>query len=146
MIRIVLANQNQANAVTNNLRLDKDQSLHTFYLASFLGYHNKEQSEKDNRDIASASFLLRISKPYRPVSSECTLRVAGSSLTAGGVCFWYGPVANIMLQIASMASKQYGKNNGGPNQGIIGVKITPRLLKIRLSLFVRSSRISVSDA
>ena len=43
MIRIVLANQNQANAVTNNLRLDKDSSPHTFYLGSFPGRRNKEQ-------------------------------------------------------------------------------------------------------
>jgi len=69
----------------------------------------------------------------------CILRIAGSSLTADKVFFWYGPLASLSLQIASVASEQHGKNNRGPNQWIIRVKITPRLLKIHLSLLVKSS-------
>jgi len=37
MVRVVLANQNQANAVTNNLRLDED----AFYLTLFPGVVTK---------------------------------------------------------------------------------------------------------
>jgi len=33
---------------------------------------------------------------------------------AGGVFFWYGPLANLSLQIASVGSDNKGKNNGGP--------------------------------
>jgi len=35
------------------------------------------------------------------------LRIA--SLTAGWVFFWYGPLASLSFQIASMASKHHGK-------------------------------------
>jgi len=52
MTRLVLANQNQANAVTNNLRLDKDLSSHTFYLASFSGRRNSLKiSAYENNDL-----------------------------------------------------------------------------------------------
>jgi len=30
--------------------------------------------------------------------------------------FWYGPLANLSLQIASMAPEHHGRNNGGSNQ------------------------------
>ena len=40
-----------------------------------------------------------------------------------------------LLQIASLALEHHGKNNAGPNQGIIRVKIIPQLLKIHLSPF-----------
>ena len=62
------------------------------------------------------------------------------------VFFWYGPLANHSLQIASVGSDHHGKNNGGPNQWIIRVSITPRLLKIHLFLLVKSSWISAGDA
>jgi len=75
----------------------------------------------------------------------CILRIVGSSLTVGGVFFWYEPLASFSLQMASMASKHRSKNDGGANQWIIRVKITPRLLKIQLSLLVKISRISVGD-
>jgi len=57
-----------------------------------------------------------------------------ASLTAGEVSFWNRPLASLSLQIASMVSKHHGKNNGGPNQWIVRLKITTRLLKIHLSL------------
>ena len=45
--------------------------------------------------------------------------------------FWNRPLASFSLQIASVASEHYCKNNGGPNQWIIRVKISPRpLLRI----------------
>jgi len=47
--------------------------------------------------------------------------------------FWYEPVASPSLQIANVASKHHGKNNGGPNQWIIRAKIISLLLKIHLS-------------
>ena len=47
--------------------------------------------------------------------------------------------------MASMASKHRSKNDGGANQWIIRVKITPRLLKIQLSLFDKNSRVSAGD-
>jgi len=75
----------------------------------------------------------------------CILRIAGLSLTAGGVFFSYGPLESLSLQIASMISEHHGKNNRGPNQWIIRVKITPWLLKIHLSLVVKGSRISACD-
>ena len=51
----------------------------------------------------------------------------GSSLTDGGVFFWYWPLARPSLQIASVGSEHYGKNNGGWRTWIVRVKITPRL-------------------
>jgi len=58
---------------------------------------------KDNRDIASASFLLRISKLYQPDNrSECTLRIflmesmTGSGLISSTV---YGPVVCPMKKV-----------------------------------------------
>jgi len=59
--------------------------------------------------------------------------------------FWYRPLSSLSLQIASVASGHHGKNNGGPNQWIIRVKLTPELLKIHLSLLVKSSQISLGD-
>jgi len=53
----------------------------------------------------------------------CILMIAGSSLTAGGVFVWYGPLASLSLRIASVASEHHDKNNGGPNQWIIRAKI-----------------------
>ena len=49
------------------------------------------------------------------------------------------------LQIPSVASKHHGENNGGPNQWIIRVNITPQLLKIHLSLLIRSCWFSAGD-
>jgi len=46
-------------------------------------------------------------------------------------------------QIASVASEHHGKSNGGPNQWIIRVKITPRLSKIHLSFLINNSRIRI---
>jgi len=37
------------------------------------------------------------------------LRIAGSSPTAGGVFFWYGPLANLSLTIASVGSDHHAK-------------------------------------
>ena len=51
-----------------------------------------------------------------------SLDIAGSSLTADGLFFWYGPLASLSLQIASVASEHHGEKNGGPNQWIIGSK------------------------
>ena len=62
-----------------------------------------------------------------------------SNLTASEVCFWYGPLASPSLQIASVALEYHGKNNWGPNQWIVRVKITPRLLKIHLAFLNKSS-------
>jgi len=53
-------------------------------------------------------------------------RSQGSSLIALAVFFWYGALANFLLQIASVASEQHGKNNGSLNQWTIRVKITSR--------------------
>jgi len=39
----------------------------------------------------------------------CNLRVAGSSPTAGGVFFWYGPLASLSLQIARVGSDHHTK-------------------------------------
>jgi len=39
----------------------------------------------------------------------CILRIAGSSHAAGGVFFWYGPLASLSLQIASMGSDHHSK-------------------------------------
>jgi len=39
------------------------------------------------------------------------LRISGSILTVGGVSFWYGPLASLSLQIASVASEHHSKNN-----------------------------------
>ena len=44
-----------------------------------------------------------------------------------------------------MASENPNKDNEGPNQGIIRVRITPRLLKIHLSLLDKSSRVSAGN-
>jgi len=38
----------------------------------------------------------------------CNLIFVGSSLTADGVFFWYGPLASLSLQIDNMASDHYG--------------------------------------
>jgi len=51
--------------------------------------------------------------------------IACSSLTVGWLFFRYGPLASFSLQIDSEASEHHGKNNGGPNQWIIRIKITP---------------------
>jgi len=64
-----------------------------------------------------------------------------SSLTVDRVCFWYGSLASLSLQIASVALEHHSKNSGGPNQWIIRVKITPWLSKIHLCLLVKSIRI-----
>jgi len=64
----------------------------------------------------------------------CNLKIAGSSFTADRVLFWYGSLASLSHQIASVALKHHGKNNGGHNNRIIRVKITPGLLKIYLSM------------
>jgi len=61
------------------------------------------------------------------------------------VLSWYGLLVRLSLQIASVASEHHGNNNGGPNQWIIRVKITARLLKVHLSLFDKSSRVSAGD-
>jgi len=74
----------------------------------------------------------------------CNLRIAGSSLTACGVFFWYGPLESPSLQIASVASDHHGKNNGGRNRWIRS-EIIPWLLKIHLSLHDKSSQISAGD-
>ena len=47
--------------------------------------------------------------------------------------------------LSHMASDHHGKNNGGPNQWIIRVKITARFLGIHLSLFDQSSRVPAGD-
>jgi len=39
----------------------------------------------------------------------CNLKIAGSSPIAGGVFFWYGPLANLSLQIASVGSDHHAK-------------------------------------
>ena len=43
--------------------------------------------------------------------------------------------------MASLGSDHHGKNNENPNQWIIRVKVTLRLLMIRLLLLVKSDRI-----
>jgi len=73
----------------------------------------------------------------------CNLRIAGSSLTAGEVLFWYGPLASLSFQIASVDSDHHAKR--WRSQPAIGVKIVAQLLKIHLSLLDKSSRISVGD-
>jgi len=72
-------------------------------------------------------------------------RIESLSLTAGEMFFWYGPSISLSFQIANVASEHHGKNNGGPNQWIIRVMISPRLLKIHLFLLVESSQISTGD-
>jgi len=77
----------------------------------------------------------------KPLSIYLTiLRIAGSSLTTGGVYFWCGPLASPSLQISSVDSDHHNKKwgLGGPNHWI-KVQIIPRLLKIHLSLLVKSS-------
>jgi len=54
--------------------------------------------------------------------------------------FWYGPLASLSLQIASVASEHHDKNNGGSNQWITRVKITPQVLKIHLSFLLKVGR------
>jgi len=39
----------------------------------------------------------------------CIRRIAGSSLTAGGVFFRYGPLTSLSVQIASVGSDYHGK-------------------------------------
>ena len=73
------------------------------------------------------------------------LRIAGSSFTIGGVFFWHRPLASLSLHMASVGSDHHAKKYGGPNQWI-RVKITPRLQKVHLSLFVKSSRISAGGS
>jgi len=48
----------------------------------------------------------------------CNLRIAGSSLTAGGVLFWYGPFASLSLQIASVDSEHHAKKMEVPTSGL----------------------------
>ena len=48
----------------------------------------------------------------------CNLRIAGSSLIAGGVFFWYGPLASLPLQIASVSSDRHGKKMEAPTRGL----------------------------
>ena len=48
-------------------------------------------------------------------------------------------------QIASVVWEHHSENNGGLSQWIIRVNITPRLLKIHLSLLVKSNQVSVGD-
>jgi len=43
------------------------------------------------------------------------------------VFFWHGSVANLSVQITSVAFEHHGKNNFSPNQWIIRVKSTLRL-------------------
>jgi len=43
-------------------------------------------------------------------------------------------LASLSPQLSSVGSDHYGKNNGGPNQWIVRVNITPRLSKIHFSL------------
>jgi len=75
----------------------------------------------------------------------CIQWITGSSLAADGEFFWYGPLATPSLQIASMGSDHCDKKNGGPNRWI-SCKITPRSLKIRLSLFEKSDQFLAGDA
>jgi len=58
---------------------------------------------------------------------------------------WYGPLASLSLQIGSVASEHHGKNNGGPNQWIVKVQITPPLLKIHLPLLEKRSGVLTGD-
>ena len=67
------------------------------------------------------------------------VRIAGSSLTVEGVFFWYGPLASLSPQIASVFRITTLKN-GGSNRWI-RVKITPRLFRINLLILVKCSRI-----
>jgi len=48
----------------------------------------------------------------------CNLRIAGSSLTADGLFFWYGPLASLSLQIASVASEHHGEKMEVPTSGL----------------------------
>ena len=54
------------------------------------------------------------------------LRIAGSSLTSSG---------KPLTPNTSVASDPHGKNNGGPSQWIIRIKISTRLLKITSTTF-----------
>jgi len=47
----------------------------------------------------------------------CNLRITASSLTASGVFFWYGPLASLSLQIASVGSDNHDKKMEVPNSG-----------------------------
>lgn len=68
------------------------------------------------------------------------LQAVPASLLAG--CFSGTAFSKLSLYIASVTSDQHGKNNiGGPNQWIDKVKISLCLLKIRLRVFVMSSRL-----
>ena len=44
--------------------------------------------------------------------------IAGSSPTAGGVFFWYGPLASFSLKIASVGSDHHTKKMEGPTCGL----------------------------
>ena len=46
------------------------------------------------------------------------LRIAGSSPTASGVFFWYGPLASLSLQIASVGSGHHTKKMEVPTSGL----------------------------
>jgi len=50
------------------------------------------------------------------------LRVAKSSLAVGGVFFWYGPLASLSPQIASVASDHYAKKIEVPPNGLLESK------------------------
>ena len=48
----------------------------------------------------------------------CNLRIAGSSPTAGGVFFWYGPLEGLSLQIAIVGSDHHTKKMEVPTRGL----------------------------
>ena len=55
-----------------------------------------------------------------------SLRIAGSRLAAALMLFGMGlALAGLSLQLASMGLEHSGKTNGGLNQWIIRVKMTP---------------------
>jgi len=72
----------------------------------------------------------------------CNLRIAGSSPTAGGVFFWYGPLASLSLQIASVGSDHYTKKMEVPTSGLRlkslhGCKRATSLSSLRAAKFRR---------
>ena len=62
-----------------------------------------------------------------------------------GVFLVWAIIASCPLQNASVGLDHHCKNNGGSDQWIMRVKITPRLLKIHLSLLEKSSSVSAGD-
>ena len=88
--------------------------------------------------------ITQLVKSLHLYSKDC-MRVRPLLPVGAAAAGWYGPLASLSLQIASVASEHHGQNNGGPNQWIIRVEIAPRLLKIHLFLLVKSSRISAGD-